>query len=68
MTQRYREEAATLQRLLDCDARVAGQAELLRTMLDHKDGAWMIGHSMEIDEGLKAIETSLRERQAALLV
>jgi hypothetical protein len=68
MTQRYREEAATRQRLLDCDARAAGQAELLRTMLDHKDGAWMIERSAEILDGLKAIETSLRERQAALLV
>lgn len=68
MTQRYRDEAPTLQRLLDCDARVAGQAEMLRTMLDHRDGAWMIEHVSEINDGLKAIETSLRDRQAALLV
>lgn len=68
MNERYRQEAATLQILLDCDMRLTGQAELLRSMLDQKDGAWMIEKSAEIQEGLKAIETSLRNRQAALFV
>jgi hypothetical protein len=68
MTQRYRHEAATLQQLLDCDVRLAGQAELLRSMLDQKDGAWMIENSVEIEQGLKAIEASLRNRQSALFV
>ena len=68
MTQRYRQEAATLQQLLQCDMRLTGQAELLRTMLEQKDGAWMIERSSEIQEGLKAIEASLRNRQAALFV
>jgi hypothetical protein len=68
MTQRYRQEAATLQKLLECDMRLTGQAELLRTMLDGKDGAWMIEKAAEIQEGLKAIEASLRNRQAALFV
>jgi hypothetical protein len=68
MMQRYRQEAATLQKLLECDARLTGQAELLRAMLDGKDGAWMIEKSAEILEGLKAIEASLRNRQAALFV
>jgi hypothetical protein len=68
MTERYRQEAATLQRLLDCDMRLAGQVGILRDMLDHKDGAWLIEKSAEIQDGLTAIETSLRERQAALTV
>jgi hypothetical protein len=68
MTERYRQEAATLQKLLDCDSMLTGQAELLRSMLDHKDGAWMIERSSEIQEGLNAIEASLRNRQAALFV
>jgi hypothetical protein len=68
MTERYRQEAPTLQKLLDCDVRLAGRAELLRALLDHKDGAWMVENVSEIKDGLKAIETSLRERQAALFV
>jgi hypothetical protein len=68
MTERYRQEAPTLQRLLDCDMRLAGQVELLRALLDHKDGVWMIEKTSEIQDGLRAIETSLRERQAALFV
>jgi hypothetical protein len=68
MTERYRQEAATLQKLLDCDMRLAGRAELLRALLDHQDGAWMVEKSAEIQDGLKAIETSLRERQVALFV
>jgi len=34
MTQRYRNEAASLQQLLECDQLLVGQAELLRTTLD----------------------------------
>ncbi|WP_158818421.1 hypothetical protein [Methylocapsa sp. S129] len=68
MTQRYRQEAPTLQKLLDCDMRLTGQAELLRSMLEDKDGGSMIEKSAEIQEGLKAIEASLRNRQAALFV
>jgi hypothetical protein len=68
MTERYRQEAPTLRRLLDCDIRLTGQAELLRAMLDHKDGAWMVENAPQIVDGLRAIEASVRERQAALFV
>ena len=68
MTQRYHHEAATLQHLGACDMELAGRAEMLRAMLDHKDGAWMIEKSAEIQEGLRSIETALRNRQRALLV
>ena len=68
MTERYRQEAQTLQKLLDCDVRLAGRVELLRALLDHQDGAWMIEKAGEIQDGLRAIETSLRERRGALLV
>ena len=68
MTERYRQEAPTLQKLLDCDVRLAGRVELLRALLDHQDGAWMIEKAAEIQDGLRAIETSLRERQVALFV
>jgi hypothetical protein len=68
MTQRYRQEAATLQKLLECDMRLTGQAELLRAMLDQKDGGWMIEKTSEIQDGLKAIEGSLHSRRTALFV
>lgn len=68
MTQRYRHEAATLQHLLTCDIAVAGRAEMLRAMLDQKDGAWMIEKSTEIQAGLRSIEAALRDRQMALVV
>jgi hypothetical protein len=68
MSQRYRQEAATLQKLLECDMRLTGQAELLRSMLDGRDGGWMIEKSADILEGLKAIGASLRDRQAVLFV
>ncbi len=68
MTQRYRQEAATLQHLLHCDMGLAGRAEMLRAMLDQKDGAWMIEKSAEIQTGLRSIEAALRDRQMALVV
>jgi hypothetical protein len=68
MTQRYRQEAATLKQLLDADIRLTGQAETLRALLDRKDGAWMIENLSQVEEGLTAIEESLRNRQAALFV
>jgi hypothetical protein len=66
MTERYRQEAATLKQLLDADIRLTGQAETLRALLDRKDGVWMIENLPQVEEGLAAIEESLRTRQAAL--
>jgi len=68
MTQRYRHEAATLQHLRDCDVGLAGRAEMLRAVLEQKDGASMIEKYPEIQARLRGIETALRERQMALLV
>ena len=67
MTQRYRHEAATLQHLLGCDIGLAGRAEMLRVMLDQKDGAWMIENSAQIEAGLRSIEAALQDRQMALV-
>ena len=68
MTQRYRHEAPTLRHLLECDMGLVGRAELLRQMLDKHDGDWMVDKADAILEGVKAIEASVRSRQAALLV
>lgn len=66
MSQRYREEAATLAELLDCDERLIGQAETLRAMLDRKDGAWLIANTVVVNDGVHAITETLRQRQALL--
>ena len=66
MTQRYRNEAATLQRLIESDQKLTGQAELLRTMLEQKTGPWLAEHASEIQEGVTAIGETLRERQMLL--
>jgi hypothetical protein len=68
MTQRYRNEAATLQKLLHYDMELSGRAEMVRAMLDHQAGAWMIANASDVQTGLRSLETTLRERQAALLV
>jgi hypothetical protein len=66
MTQLYRREAETLARLFVTDQKLTGQAELLREMLDGKDGRWIIGNVTVIGEGLKAMSETLAERQALL--
>jgi hypothetical protein len=68
MTQRYRHEAETLKRLIACDTNLTGRAELLRSLLEGKDGAWMIERAADIRAGLNSIDAALRDRQAALLV
>jgi len=68
MSQRYRNEAETLQKLLQSDIALAGRAELLRQLLQGKDGGWMVENALSAREGLKAIEAAVRERQAALAV
>jgi hypothetical protein len=66
MTQRYRQEAATLARLIASDQTLAGQAELLRSMLDLKPGPWIIENLPAIQDGINAIAETLRTRQLIL--
>jgi hypothetical protein len=66
MTQRYRQEAETLQRLVTSDQLLTGQAELLRTMVDQKDGSWMVENMPALQEGIDAIGETLRARQMLL--
>jgi hypothetical protein len=66
MTQRYRREAATLQRLIEWDQKLTGQAELLRLMVDQKNGPWLIENSSSLQEGVTAIGETLRTRQLLL--
>jgi hypothetical protein len=67
MTQRYRKEADTLQALIHTDEQLTGQASLLQTLLDGKNGLWMLEHQANIKEGLLAIQQTLRGREEALI-
>src|ERR1700677_4434186 len=66
MSERHRQEAETLQRLIASDQKLAGQAELLRSMLDGKDGAWISQNVAALQEGVSAIGETLRMRQLLL--
>ena len=64
MTQRYRQEAATLQALGERDALLVGQADLLRSLTeDHAAEAILAAN---LAEGLSAIAATLHDRQAIL--
>ncbi len=67
MTQRFRLEGPTLQALIACDEQLVGQADLLRSMLDGREAAWMLEHRPEIKEGVRAIGATLQQRQAVLV-
>lgn len=66
MTQRFREEAPTLQGLIALDEQLVGQCELLRSTLEKRDGAWIVERVKEIRGGLDAIDATLLKRQALL--
>jgi hypothetical protein len=66
MTQRYRQEAATLKVLMECDERLVGQCDLLRSMVNNKDGASILENLPDLEIGLEAIRTTLHNREAVL--
>jgi len=66
MTQRYRQETATLQHLIAADQKLVGQSELLRSMLELKNGAWLIENMTALQDGINAISETLRTRQLLL--
>jgi hypothetical protein len=66
MTQRYRQEAETLQQLIVSDQKLVGQAELLRSMVDAKKGAWLLENMAALQDGVSAIAETLRTRQLLL--
>jgi hypothetical protein len=68
MIERHRQEATTLTRLLAIDHRLVGQAELLRALLDGKDGAWLIENANPTLDALAALAETVRERQAILFI
>lgn len=67
MTQRYREEAATLRTLIHQDEQLVGQCELLRSMVTGKDAASILQNLPNLQSGLEAIRITLRRREVVLL-
>lgn len=67
MTQRFRDEALTLNGLITQDQQLVGQCELLRSTLDRRDATWVLEHTAEVQIGLGAIEATLQNRQMLLL-
>ncbi|MHB8284847.1 MAG: hypothetical protein ACYDD1_09255 [Caulobacteraceae bacterium] len=67
MTQRYRQEAATLEALTACDEQLIGQCKLLRTLVEDRDGAALLQQAPILETGMAAVGETLRRRQDVLL-
>ncbi|MGX5801390.1 hypothetical protein ACWGS9_09110 [Bradyrhizobium sp. Arg314] len=67
MAQRYRLEAGTLAALADKDAVLVGQADLLRSIVEGAAADAILANRREIEEGIAAITSTLRDRQTFLL-
>jgi hypothetical protein len=67
MTQRYRQEAQTLSKLLEHDERLVGQCELLRRAASGQDGLAILKSLASFEAGLDAIRETLRNRELVLL-
>lgn len=66
MTQRFRQEAATLKVLMERDEQLVGQCELLRSMVDQQTGMAILEKMADLESGLDAIRGSLMKRDAVL--
>lgn len=67
MTQRYREEGATLAALVEKDTLLVGQAETLRAMVEGKKPDEILAVVAEVEEGVAAIAQTLAERRIMTL-
>jgi hypothetical protein len=67
MTERFRQEGPTLKTLIRYDEQLVGQCELLRSMVNRKDGASIVENLPDFEKGLEAIRATLQNRQAVLL-
>jgi serine/threonine protein kinase HipA of HipAB toxin-antitoxin module len=66
MTQRFRHEGLTLQKLIDCDQQLVGQCELLRSKVADRTGLALLDGMAELEAGLQVIQATLRKREAIL--
>lgn len=66
MSLRFRQEEDTLVRLIEVDELLVGQSELLRSRVEGQTGAWILENISELQDGLSAIEATLRDRVGIL--
>ena len=67
MTQRYRQEAETLQALISVDEQLVGQCALLHSLVDARNGVAILEVLQTLEEGVAAIQATLRQRESVLL-
>ena len=67
MTQRYRDEAGTLETLIQIDERLVGQCDLLRSMVQGLDCVAILAKMADLEAGQEAIHGTLQRREAALM-
>jgi hypothetical protein len=67
MSERFRQEASTLKALIRYDEQLVGQCELLRSMVNRKDGSSIVENVPALARGLEAIRVTLQNREAVLL-
>jgi hypothetical protein len=67
MTQRYRDEVATLAMLIHQDEQLVGQCELLRSTVSGKSAVTILEDVPKLESGLDAIRITLQRREAALI-
>ncbi|HEU5342235.1 hypothetical protein [Edaphobacter sp.] len=66
MTQRFRQEAATLRTLIEHDEKLVGQCELMRSMVDQQTGMAILEKIADLEGGLGAIRGTLQQRETVL--
>jgi hypothetical protein len=67
MTLRFRQEGETLEKLVESDELLVGRSEMLRSILEGRDADWILENAAEIESGLRAIQDTLRSREAILM-
>ena len=66
MTQRHRQEAATLARLLHADRDLAARAEMLRAGLSGADAAWLLERAADLRDALAELRQAVQARRDLL--
>lgn len=66
--QRYRRERNLLERLVESDKTTIGKAEVLRRVIQGKDGQWLLDNEAEVREALASLNESITARSDLLTV
>ena len=64
---RWRNERGLLERLVESDKITIGKAEVFRSVVEGKDGQWVVENEAQIRAGLASLDESIKERSDMLL-